>query len=397
MKNNPITTYAGMSYSFLVIYLVGLSAFGSFVNDMYVPALPEMMKFFGCSVSVVQLGLTMGMIGLAVGQFLLGPVSDKYGRKPVLVWSMVLFCVFAAVSVFSPTIHFFLVCRLFQGVGAAGGYFLARTIPSDLFSGRPLAKIMATVGAINGFAPACAPVLGGYIDKWFDWKAVFIFLLILSLILIATSSKLKETHAADKSVRLSAEFARYPGLLKNYRFMVHVLLKGAALGLLFAYISSGPFIVQTHFGYSQTTFGLLMGGNAIMVAAGSMVALRFKVLKRAAFVGALGLVVTVAAEAFFLITSDGFWGYELLMLPILFCLGMIFTVSNTLAMNEGRQSAGVASAVLGIMGYVFGAVASPLVGMGNIMHSTAYVFIGCTVFVLLFAILTIRIPADLNS
>lgn len=386
-----------MSYSFLVIYLVGLSAFGSFVNDMYVPALPEMMKFFGCSVSIVQLGLTMGMIGLAVGQFLLGPVSDKFGRKPVLVWSMALFCLFAAISVFSPTIHFFLVCRLFQGIGAAGGYFLARTIPSDLFSGRPLANIMATVGAINGFAPACAPVLGGYIDKWFDWKAVFIFLLILSLILTVSSSKLKETHPADKSVRLSAEFAKYPGLLKNYRFMVHVLLKGAALGLLFAYISSGPFIVQTHFGYSQTTFGLLMGGNAIMVAAGSMVALRFKVLKRAAFVGALALIVAVGAEAFFLITSDGFWGYELLMLPILFCLGMIFTVSNTLAMNEGRQSAGVASAVLGIMGYVFGAVASPLVGMGNIMHSTAYVFIGCTAFVLLFAILTIRIPADLNS
>lgn len=386
-----------INYTFLIIYLAGLSAFGSFVNDMYVPALPEMMKFFNCSVSTVQLGLTTGMAGLAIGQFILGPISDKYGRKPVLIWSLVLFCIAALISVFSPTISFFLVFRLFQGIGASGGYFLARSIPSDIYSGRKLAKIMATVGAINGFAPACSPVLGGYIDSWFDWKAIFIVLTIFALLLLCFAHKLKETHQADKSVSLASEFGNYGKLLRNYRFMVHVMLKGSALGLLFAYISSGPFIVQTHFGYSQTTFGLIMGANSILVAAGSMIALKFKVLKKAALVGAIGLTVAVIAEAAVLCFCDTFMGYELLLLPMLFCLGMIFTVSNTLAMNEGRNFAGIASAVLGIVGYVFGAIASPLVGHGNILHSTAVTFIVITAIVLICAILSSRIPADLDS
>ncbi|MCM1077471.1 MAG: multidrug effflux MFS transporter [Bacteroides sp.] len=397
MVNNSNNVNAGMSYTFLVIYLVGLSAFGSFVNDMYVPALPEMVKFFGCSVSMVQMGLTTGMIGLAVGQFLLGPISDKYGRKPVLIWSLLLFCVAAIVSVFSPTIHFFLICRLFQGVGASGGYFLARSIPSDIYSGRPLAKIMATVGAINGFAPACSPVIGGYVDDWFDWKAIFIVLAVFAVVLLCFASWLKETHQPEKSLSIWSEFGNYKKMLCNYRFMVHVTLKGAALGLLFAYISSGPFIVQTHFGYSQTTFGLIMGANAILVAGGSITALKFRILKNASLVGAVGLIVAVVAEGIVLFVCDSFWLYELLLLPILFCLGMIFTVSNTLAMNEGRQYAGVASAVLGIAGYVFGAIVSPLVGFGNILHSTAITFAAIAVIVLIFALLSYKIPADLDS
>ncbi|MCM1483428.1 MAG: multidrug effflux MFS transporter [Muribaculaceae bacterium] len=390
-----------MSYVFLIIYLAALSAFGSFVNDMYVPALPEMMRFFGCSVSTVQLGLTTGMAGLAIGQLILGPVSDLYGRKPVLKWSLIMFCAAAIVSIFSPTIHFFLICRFFQGIGASGAYFLARSIPSDIYTGRTLAKVMAVVGAINGFAPACSPVAGGFISDHFDWKAIFIVLTAIAILLLCFSSGLKETHPSQKTIPhagLWKEFGTYRIMLSNYRFMVHVLLKGAALGLLFAYISSGPFIVQTHFGYSATTFGLIMGGNSIMVAAGSMVALRFKVLKNAAFVGALFLMVTVVVENLILLhPSSTFMAYELALLPMLFCLGMIFTVSNTLAMNEGHQYAGISSAILGIGGYLFGAIASPLVGQGDIMRSSAIVFLIIGILILICAILTQRIPPDLNS
>lgn len=386
-----------INYWFFTLYLVGLSAFGSFVNDMYVPALPEMKKFFGCSVSMVQMGLATGMIGLAVGQLLLGPISDKYGRKPILIWSMVIFCVSAIASIFSPTIHIFLIGRLFQGIGASGAYFLARSIPSDVFGGRALARVMATIGAINGFAPACAPVIGGYIDKWLDWKAIFILLTLFAIILLVISFKLKETHPRQPGVTLMKEFANYPKMLTNYRFMIHVLLKGAALGILFAYISSGPFIVQTHFGHSQTFFGLIMGANAFLVAAGSMIALKFKVLKKAALVGAIGLVAAVMVEAYVLFMCDSFLAYELCLLPVLFCLGMIFTVGNTLAMNEGRQYAGISSAILGIGGYFFGAIVSPLVGHGNVMHSTAITFIIVSLIVLVSAILTARIPPDLIS
>lgn len=399
MRPDSSNDSPAINYTFFIFFLAALSAFGSFVNDMYLPSLPSMTRFFHCSVPVVQLGLTTGMIGLAVGQIVLGPVSDKYGRKPVLFWSIILFAAAAVVSIFSPTIHFFVTCRFFQGLGASGAYFLARTIPTDRFSGRTLAKTMAVIGAINGFAPASAPVLGGLISDRFDWKGVFVALTILSVVILLLSFRLKESLPPSKrdNGSLLNAFGKYKTLLSNYRFMVHVVLKGSALGILFAYISSAPFIIQTHYGFSQIHFGLIMGANSVMVVAGSMVALKFKVLKKAAVVGAIFLIVSVLAEAIALWLCDHFLAYELLLLPMLFCLGMIFTVSNTLAMNEGRADAGGASAVLGVGGYAFGAVVSPLVGMGNILHSTATAFVAIGLIVLVSAILTNRIPADLDS
>lgn len=385
-------------YIFLVAYLVGLSAFGSFVNDMYLPSLPEMTRYFGCSVSTVQLGLTMGMIGLGLGQLILGPVSDKYGRKPVLICAMIVFMIGAVASVFSPTIHFFLGCRLVQGLGASGGYFLARTIPADIYQGRPLAKMMALIGAINGFAPASAPVLGGLVSQDHGWKAVFWILAGLSAFLLCVAIPLKESLKPDRRFKgkLLKAFGEYPALLKNRRFMIHVMLKGTALGLLFAYCSSAPFIMQTHFGWSQLHFGLFMGFNAIFIAIGAMIAVKFKILKQAASLGGILLFIATAVQVAVLFLIDDFWAYELMMLPILFSLGMIFTVGNTLAMNEGRDNAGGASAVLGLAGYVFGATVAPLVGLGNIMHSTAIVFAVMATLILLCSYATSRLSPDPN-
>lgn len=385
-------------YGFLVLSLVVLSALGSFVNDMYTPALPAMCRFFGCSVPVVQMGLTTGMIGLAVGQLVLGPISDRYGRKPVLVGSISLFIVAAVVSVFSPTIHFFIVCRLFQGIGASGGYFLARTIPADVYAGRPLARLMALVGAINGVAPASAPVVGGVTADAFGWKGIFVVLAIFALAILSISPLIKESLAPAR--RTSGKWWRsmsgYGRLVRNRAFMIHVCYKGTALGLLFAYISSSPFILQTHYGLSQTGYGLVIGLNAIFMAAGSMSALRFKVLKSAARTGAFMLAASVACVAVALWLVHGIWLYEVFTVVMLFALGMIFSAANTLAMNEGRSQAGEASALLGIAGYVVGAVVSPLVGLGDVMHSTAIVYVAVTAVVLVCSQLSVALPADLD-
>lgn len=385
-------------YIFLVAYLVGLSAFGSFVNDMYLPTLPEMTRYFNCSVSVVQLGLTMGMIGLGIGQLIMGPVSDKYGRKPVLIITLSIFIIAAIVSVFSPTIHFFLGCRLVQGIGASGGYFLSRTIPADIYSGRPLAKMMALIGAINGFAPASAPVLGGLLAVADGWKGIFYVLAGFAALLICVGIPLKESLKPQNRFKgkLIDAFKEYPMLIKNKRFMIHTLLKGSALGLLFAYCSSAPFIMQDHFGWSEVHFGLFMGFNALFVAFGAMMALKFKILKRAGYVGGWTLLIATFAQFGVLFFLNNFWAYELTMLPIVFSLGMIFTVGNTLAMNEGRSNAGGASALLGLTGYVFGAIVAPLVGIGNIMHSTAITFVVLAVITLAFAYATKALSPDPN-
>lgn len=403
MKNTPAANpNAGgvkRNYAFLVFFLVIVASLGSFVNDMYTPALPAMCRFFGCSVSLGQLGLTMGMIGLGVGQMILGPLSDRYGRKPVLIGSVILFIVSAIASIFSPSIHIFNACRLFQGFGASGGYFLARTIPADLYAGRQLAQLMALTGAINGIAPAAAPVLGGVTADDWGWKGVFVVLAGFALVILAVSPFLKES--LPKSRRTTGAWWKslpgYLSLLKNRPFMIHICFKGAALGMLFAYISAAPFIVQTHYGFSQTHYGLLIGFNAIFVASGSMLAMKFKPLKKAARTGTLILVPATIAQAVCLWFVHSLIAYEICMAVMLFALGLIFTTTNTLAMNEGRQRAGEASALLGLAGYVVGATVAPLVGLGNVMHSEAIALVALALIVLVCSRGSHKLPADLES
>lgn len=378
----------GINYGFLIAYLVGLSAFGSFVNDMYMPSLPSMVRFFHCPVPVCELGVAFGMLGLGLGEVVMGPMSDRYGRKPVLIASLLIFVGAALTSIFSPTIQFFIGCRFFQGCGAAGGYFLARTIPTDMYSGRMLARIMAVVGAINGFAPASAPVIGGLVSQTFGWRGVFVVLTLFALLLLVLSRLLSETHPANPAGSVWKAFGSYRRLIANRPFMTFVLLKGGALGLLFAYISSAPFIMQTRFGFSQLQFGLIIGVNSVMVATGSMLALKFKDLTKAGMTGALLLMAASTAQSFYMIIGHSFLPYELLLLPMLLSLGMLFTVGNTLAMNAGRADAGGASAVVGVAGYAFGAMVTPVVGLGDVMHSAAWSFLALAAITLLAALLT---------
>lgn len=394
-----LATPSGGYYVFLITYLVLLSSFGSFVNDMYLPTLPEMVRSFHTTRPVVQLGLTFGMIGLGLGELILGPLSDRYGRKPILIWALVVFCIGAFGSVWSKSIHVFLWWRLVQGLGASGGYFLARTIPADLYKGRALAKVMALVGAINGFAPASAPVIGGLVAKSIGWQGIFWILFGFSAMLLVMAPAFKESLPKDRRVagHFGTAFRNYAVLAHNKHFVVHVMLKATALGVLFAYISSAPFIFQDHYGFSQLQFGLFMGFNAIFVAIGATTALHFKPLKRAALFAGRALLVIAAAQFVCFYTVDNVWVYEALNLPMIFCLGMLFTVGNTLAMNEGRDCAGDASALIGLMGYVFGATVSPLVGLGDTMHSTAIAILTLSALVLIFTRMTRVLPADLEA
>lgn len=399
MMSQTPPTAPKVNYPFLVFFLVTVSALGSFVNDMYTPALPAMCRFFGCQVSVAQLGLTMGMVGLGLGQILLGPISDRYGRKPVLIGSVILFIVAAIASIFSPNIHVFNISRLFQGLGASGGYFLARTIPADLYSGRALARLMAITGAINGVAPASAPVIGGVTADAWGWKGVFLVLAAFALVILAISPLVKESLPPSR--RTTGPWWKslrgYGALLRDRPFIIHICYKGFALGILFAYLSAAPFILQDHYGLSQTRYGLVIGFNSIFVAAGAMLAMRFHPLKRAARTGAIILAVGTAAQAYALWTIHSLWVFEICMWVMLFGLGLIFTTTNTLAMSEGSSRAGEASALLGLAGYVIGAIVAPLVGLGDVMHSCAIAFVILTLLTLLCSRHSKRLAPDLGN
>lgn len=380
---------------FLVCYLAALGAFGSLVNDLYLPSLPQMRAEFHASRSVIQLGLSFGMIGLGLGELYWGPLSDKIGRKPVLYMSLAVFIAAAAISIFSPTISFFLVCRLVQGLGGSGAILLARTIPADKYAGRELAQIMALVGAINGIAPVGGPLLGGIFASTIGWRGVFAVLTGIGVAMLLLGFFIPETLPKDrrKEGSLWQLMHEYIPLLHNKPFMTHVLLKGSALGALFCYISAGPFIIEEHYGYTPFQFGLIFGANALAIVIGSIVCLKFPTMKRAAVVGTAGMTFFAIVEGIAIYFIDNFWVFEGLIVPMLFCSGLVFASANTLAMNEGRSMAGSASAILGLSGYVFGCIVSPLVGMGDILLSTSICLTICALISLYYGRQSYKLPA----
>lgn len=170
-------------FLYLVLFLGLLNGFGPFVIDMYLPALPEMTHVFKTSASVIQLGLTFCMGGLAVGQVLLGPVSDKFGRKAVLLFSLFLYLSATVGCLCSESIWIFTFFRFLEGIGAAGGIVLSRSVATDLYHGRQLAKIIAFISAINGLAPIAAPLSGGLVAQIVGWRGIFLILLSLGICL----------------------------------------------------------------------------------------------------------------------------------------------------------------------------------------------------------------------
>lgn len=381
-------------YGIFVTFIAIIGAFSSLVNDMYLPTIPSMMKEFHTSPSMTQMGISMAMIGMGIGSVLWGSASDRYGRKPILMVSLIIFVLSTALSLFSRSITFFIICRLFQGFGAGGAMVLSTSIPADVYMGRQLAKLMAIVGAINGVAPALGPVLGGFMADRVGWRGIFAVLLAIGIGMTFWTTRYNETLPPQR--RLEARsfndyLKAYRTLFANRRFMIYVTIKAVAIGLLYAYIASAPFLIQTHYGFSAMTFGLIFGGNAIAMSIGSSLALRFKVMKQAMVVGCIGMFVFAVAEALVMWHEAPFLLYELFAIPMLLFSGMIFSSANTLSMEVGRDEAGTASAILSVVKYAFAAVVSPLVGLGNMFHSAAIAFVAVTTVALVLAWMASRL------
>ena len=202
---------------FLFVFLGMLTAFGPFVTDMYLPSLPAMTSYFNTSASMVQLGLTFSMLGLAVGQILFGPLSDKFGRRQPLLVSMWLFLGSTLACIFSPNIEVFIALRFIQGIAGAGGIVISRSIATDKFKGANLAKALAVIGAINGIAPVAAPVMGGAVLKVTGWRGVFAILFVLGAALTAACIHFNESLSRSKRSRekLSHTLSLFKNVLKN--------------------------------------------------------------------------------------------------------------------------------------------------------------------------------------
>lgn len=377
-------------YLFLIVFLGMLSAFGPFVTDMYLPTLPSMADIFHTTPSLVQMGLATSMFGLAIGQVFFGPLSDKYGRRPVLIAAMILFALSTIVSIFSPTIEFFNVCRFLQGLGGSGGIVLSRSISTDCYSGRELAKTLAIIGAVNGIAPVTAPIVGGMVSEAIGWQGIFWILFGIGIVLLAMCFIFRESLASEQrhTGSVLSLMNSFPRLLRLRYFRIYVLMFGFANGVLFSYISSASFIIQNYFGFSGIVFACIFGVNAVGIGIGSALSLKFKKLSNAALFGTSGITIVSILQLICFVLFDQFITYEILTFVMLVCLGFVFTSGTTLAMDEGRQYIGAASAIFGATGFLFGGIVSPLVGIGNIMLTTLILITVCGVSSLCFAIVS---------
>ena len=361
---------------FILVFLGMLTAFGPFVTDMYLPTLPAMSEYFHTTSSMVQLGLTASMIGLAAGQLLFGPLSDKYGRRLPLIISMILFAVATIGCIYSYTIMQFVGWRLIQGIAGAGG-IISRSVAADKYSGRELAKMLALIGAINGVAPVAAPMGGGFLAGSVGWTGIFWCLFVLGIILLLGSIHFEESLPVEdrKEKSWRSVFRSFIDVLRNSSYVCYTLQFGFAQGVLFANIASAPFIMQQHCGFSPLMFSICFGINAIFIVISAASAIKFRRLEQALHYGSTRMVVVSALLLVALVLDCNFWIYELLLIGLLSMLGLTFTASNTLAMDCEHNNAGMASALLGALGFAFGGIVSPLVGLGNIMVSTGIIFL----------------------
>ncbi len=364
-----------------ILLMVGIvSAFGPFVTDFYLPSFPSLMTYFSTTASRVQLSLTFSMIGLAVGQLIIGPFSDKYGRKNPLIASLVVFCLSTLGCLYSGNIHTFIFFRLLQGLAGAGGVVISKSIATDLYEGRQLAGFYSMLSCVQGIAPICAPVLGGFLMAVTDWKGIFWVLLVIGILLIISLLFFVESLDGDKRMKGSilSTFALYKPVVSNRLFMRYVLVQAFAMAVMFAYISASPFIFQVHFGSSPQVYGLCFGLNAIAIMIGSLLVGKAPDAKKALHLGCICFSAASIVVAAALIFTNSIYLVEAALLLLMFFLGMILPTSTTLALDMERHNSGVASALFGFIMFVFGGAISPVTGIGNMIYTTSIIIIICS-------------------
>ena len=365
---------------FLVLLLGVLSAFGPFVVDLYLPSLPQLASFFETSASMTQLTLTTAMIGLAVGQLLLGPLSDKFGRKKPLIVSLVIYIISTVLIVFSPNIETMIVLRVIQGLSSAGSVVISRAVATDLYRGREMTRFFGLLMTINGIAPIISPILGSLLLEYISWKGVFVFLALIGVIVLFFCFRLKESLSAENRLQGSifATFSTFGVIIKNRLFMSYVGIESFLLGAMFAYIAASPFILQSFYGLSSFAFSLCFGANGSALVIGSNVGSKMP-NRQALAIGVLAFVAAALYTIAVLIIQPHWLFVEIGFFAMLLLMGITFPAISTLAMESERQYAGSASALLGFAPFFLGGVVSPLVGIGNIFYSTALVILACGV------------------
>ncbi len=355
-----------------IVYIVTLGllcAFGPLCTDIYLPGLPAVTADFATDPATAQLSMTSSFLGLALGQIIIGPVSDAYGRRGPLLISLIIFIITSYLCAISPTIEIFILWRFFQGIAGAGGVVLARSIAADKFKGSALTQFMSLLMSINSIAPIAGPVIGSFIITVSTWPTVFYFLTVLGVVLLLLSfADVPESHTpTEEQKQVLGAIKSMFRELGNKKFVLAVLALSFIMGGFFGYLAASPFIFQVIYSFTPMQYSLAFGSITVCIAITSMLAgrlsRRIKDQKIISF-GYLGALTASCLIMFFaLFQPETVW--PVLLSLMLFCamMGTIQTVGFGIVMRLKKGGAGAASGILGVMHFLFGALSSPFMGI----------------------------------
>jgi len=384
----------------ILVTLGALSAVGPLSLDLYLPVLPELADDLGTTDALGQLTISLCMVGLAAGQLFAGPLSDRTGRRVPLLTGAVLYAVASALCALAPGIWALIALRLLQGLAGAAALVIARAIVRDLFEGAEAARVFSLMVLVTGLAPILAPLAGGQIARFTDWRGQFVVLAVIGALLAAAAATLPETlPPARRHVGgLRAALRHYAALTRDRWFLGHALVLSLGGCALFAYISFSSFVLQSAYAMSQQAFSIVFAANALgLMLAGNLngVALRrFTPRRMLAFGVCFALTGAAVAVAAVLLG----WGTPGL-LPGIFAtvsgMGLIMPNATALAMEPHAARAGTASAVLGMLQFFTGATVPPLAALGGATAAAmTWTMLGSLAVALLLVVLlrTIRQP-----
>jgi len=353
----------------LTLLLAALTALGPLSIDMYLPSLPDIGTALAAPTARVQLTISSYLIGFAAGQIIYGPLSDRYGRRPVLFAALAVYVAGAGICAGTQSIDPLIVARLLQGIGGSGSIVLARAIVRDLYSGVRAARELSLMGSISAFAPIVAPMIGGVLQTEFGWRASFILMGVAAVIAFGMASQLlPETLRQRSAERFSLPWLGkgYLSLLRHRSFLAYLAILTISYAGLFAWISGAAVVLEGLYGMSAVTFGFTFALGAAGYMAGSASAARlvqrlgldrvmgFGVTLLAA--GSLGLAGIVAARI-----TDGLW-LIVAMAVYLAGLGLAMPQAMAGALTPFPDRAGMAASLLGLVQQTLAAAVAAAVG-----------------------------------
>ncbi|AKL92703.1 multidrug effflux MFS transporter [Staphylococcus capitis] len=376
-----MTHSSAKHFSMILIIILGvMTAFGPLTIDTYTPSLPKVQQDFGTTTSEIQLTLSFAMIGLALGQFLFGPISDVFGRKRIATILMMIYLVATFLSIFTGHLTIFLILRLIQGLTSGGAIVIAKASVGDKYHGNELAKFLASLMVVNGIISILAPLLGGFVLSISNWRMIFAFLTLIAFIVLIGIFLKMPAHTQTMQTRLQFKdiLKDFLYLLKKPTFVIPMLLQGLTYVMLFSYSSASPFITQKIYHMSAPQFSVMLAINGVgLILVSQIVALlvekisRQKLLIYLTIVQIVGVILLIATLALHL---------PLYVLLIAFFINIspvtsIAPLGFSMAMEERTGGSGNASSLLGLFQFILGGIISPLVGLNGEHDMTPYLLI----------------------